>query len=239
MQDYLLFIDTEATGLPLKWTKPYTDSNNWPTAIQVAWIIFSKEGDELKRENFYVNNNDVPITQEAKLIHQLNENYLKENGVPREFIMQKLADDLKRYSPLMVGHFIALDFHILSADFVRSGLINPLKQLPLFCTMLASEKYSRKPWVKYLRLSAFFSELFNREMINAHNAMVDAETTSKCFFELQRRGDITEEMIARQQRKFGEQMELRSHFSRQRVKLFFVVGLLILLIILISYLIPE
>ena len=235
MQDYLLFIDTEATGLPLKWTKPYTDSNNWPTAVQVAWIVFNKAGQELKRENFYISNNDVPITRQAQQIHQLNADYLRENGMPRAFVMQKIAEDLQTYSPLIVGHFVALDFHILGADFARSGLSSPLMRFPLFCTMLASEKYSRKPWVKYLRLGEFFSELFHKEMINAHNAIVDAETTSLCFFELQKRGDITDEMIASQQHKFDVQLALKNKSSGYLwIKFLLLVGLLILIIMIVT-----
>lgn len=235
MQDYLLFIDTEATGLPVRWTKPYTDSNNWPTAIQVAWIIFNKAGKELKRENFYINNNDVPITQQAQQVHQLNEDYLRENGVPRELVMQKLADDLQKYVPLIVGHFVMLDVHILSADFVRSGVSSSFKQFPLFCTMLASEKYSKKPWVRYLRLNEFFVELFHQEMRNAHNAIADAETTSLCFFELQKRKEITEEMIASQQNKFTRQLALENDSSIYPwVKLLLIFGLLFFLMMIIT-----
>lgn len=35
-----LFIDTETTGLPKEYDAPYTDIDNWPRLVQLAWIVF-------------------------------------------------------------------------------------------------------------------------------------------------------------------------------------------------------
>ena len=34
-----LFFDTETTRLPLDYSAPSTDINNWPRLIQLSWII--------------------------------------------------------------------------------------------------------------------------------------------------------------------------------------------------------
>lgn len=44
LKDYLLFIDTEATGLPKKWNLPYNTPGNWPDAVQISWLLYTKEG---------------------------------------------------------------------------------------------------------------------------------------------------------------------------------------------------
>ena len=41
---YLIF-DTETTGLPKDWKKPYTDTDNWPRAIQIAWQLHDEMGE--------------------------------------------------------------------------------------------------------------------------------------------------------------------------------------------------
>ena len=35
-----LFIDTETTGLPKEYDAPYTDIDNWPRLVQLAWIVY-------------------------------------------------------------------------------------------------------------------------------------------------------------------------------------------------------
>ena len=32
--------DTETTGLPKEYDAPYTDIDNWPRLVQLAWIVY-------------------------------------------------------------------------------------------------------------------------------------------------------------------------------------------------------
>jgi len=233
MHDYLLFIDTETTGLPIDWSAPYSDTRKWPSALQVAWIVCSWEGNELKRENYYVRDGKVAIEPKSEKIHRLNAAFLQNNGKTQSWVMSRLADDLNKYQPLIIGHFVELDYHVLGADFHRCSISNPLKGLPLFCTMLASAKYIKKPWIKYLRLSELYTELFQEKLEGSHNAAVDVAATVRSFFEMQKRGDITEETIDRQQK----QLDRRAQFLRWEAK-YKQIGLflLMLFVFLIFYL---
>jgi len=233
MQEYLLFIDTETTGLPRKWTATYEAIHHWPSAVEVAWILYTRDGKELKRENFYVSNNDVPISSRALEIHGYHQLYLQEYGVPREQVMQKLGDDLKKYHPLVVGHFVTLDVHVLGADFFRCSMVNPLPKLPLFCTMVASGKYVKKPWMKYLRLGEFYEELFGEVLENTHNALVDAEATANIFFELTKRGEIDDRIILEQQ------PFITPGIPNRNKSFFIILCIIVLSIILVGYLIFQ
>jgi len=199
MHQHFLFIDTETTGLPKKWTSPYASITHWPSAVQISWVVCNRDGEELKRANFYINNNDVPIRAEAQKIHGLDAAYLSKHGTPRQAALQALMRDVEQYQPLVVGHFVLLDVRVLGADFYRCALDTPLDKAPLFCTMRASARYVRKPWMKYLRLNELYEELFNRKLPRLHHALTDAEATAACFFELMKRGEIDERAIARQQ----------------------------------------
>jgi DNA polymerase-3 subunit epsilon len=53
LNDYLLFIDTEASGLPLKWNLPYNADENWPHALQVSWLIYDKYNTLVKQQDHY------------------------------------------------------------------------------------------------------------------------------------------------------------------------------------------
>lgn len=235
MQEYLLFIDTETTGLPKKWTVGYSAEGNWPSAVQVAWIVFTREGTEVKRENFYINEIDLVISQQAQGIHHIDNAYLSAFGMRRCLVMEKLNDDLKQFKPLVIGHFVALDFHVLGADFYRCGLENPFSGLRLFCTMIASSKYVKAPWLKYLRLNELYHELFDIELEKVHNALIDAEATAKSYFELIKRKDITEETIAQQQTKLSKQLVIDGKSTNTlavSLILFLLVSILVFLLLI-------
>lgn len=234
MQEYLLFIDTEMTGLPKKWASDYTSIQRWPSAVQIAWVLCTTDGREVKTENFLISDNDVPVSSRARAIHGYHHSYLKQNGVPRKGVMQLLAADLATYHPLIVGHFVALDVHVLGADFFRCSIRNPFSGQPLFCTMLASTKYVTKPWMKYLPLEELYEELFGEALKGAHNALADAKATARSFFELLRRGEITEEAIVEQQQHFLE----KSIDENKSLRRF--IGLIIfILLLLIGYLVFQ
>ena len=199
MRDYLLFLDTEASGLPKKWNLPYSNSSNWPCAVQIAWVIYTKGGKLVKTENHFIGNGDIKISPSAIKVHGITRNFLKERGEIRNIVMQLFADDLMNYQPLVLGHFIEFDYHVASADFHRAGISNPLENLPTFCTMRASSRYVMDPSVGHLRLGELYSMLFDSKLENQHNALVDANATADCFFELINRGDITDEKIELQQ----------------------------------------
>ncbi|MBC7913064.1 MAG: 3'-5' exonuclease [Pyrinomonadaceae bacterium] len=200
MRDFLLFIDTEASGLPKKWNQPYSNSDNWPSAVQISWLIYKSDGSLIKTENHYIGDRDFDIKDSAIEIHGINREYLDVHGKNRKEVMQALADDLFYYQPLVTGHFMEFDYHVTSADFYRAGISNPLQLLPTFCTMLASSYYVRDPSVKYLRLGELYTTLFNEKLENQHNAQVDARATADCFFELLKRGEITDEIIEGQRK---------------------------------------
>ncbi|GEO03133.1 hypothetical protein AAE02nite_07970 [Adhaeribacter aerolatus] len=199
MRDYLLFIDTETSGLPKKWEVSYADQDNWPYSVQIAWVICNKNGQEIKRENHYIKADDFEISPAAYQIHGISKAFLQQHGKSRQTVLMRLQADLIQYQPLVVAHFLQLDFHMIGADFYRLGLENPLQELPKFCTMLATSKYVSNPKSKYLRLDRLYYILFQKDLKNQHEALTDATATAACFFEMLKLGDISEEKITRQQ----------------------------------------
>ncbi|WP_437919809.1 3'-5' exonuclease [Sphingobacterium sp. LRF_L2] len=202
MKDYLLFIDTETSGIPKRWNRPYSDQHNWPSVIQVAWIIYTLDGHEVKRMSSYIYENDIHISTDSYKVHGIQSTFLKDNGQRRKHILRKLAYDIKKYRPLIIGHFIELDVQVLSADFYRAQLQNPFIEQDFFCTMLDSKKYVINPSIEYLRLPQLFEQLFDERPTELHEAERDAEITAKCFFELVHRQEISRLDVAKQKDQF-------------------------------------
>lgn len=229
MTDYLLFIDTEASGLPKNWRLSYSAKNNWPFSVQISWIIYTKEGQKVKEENYFIKENDLKIAGSALKIHGITQSFLTANGSDRGEVMQKLSDDVQKFQPLIVGHFMEFDYHMAGVDFYRTGIENPLKKEMTFCTMRATAHFVKNPALKFLRLGELYEMLFNAALTNQHNALADATATSECFFELIRRGNINEETIINQQK------ETFNSYSKSKgtgciIPLFFILFLFFLIL---------
>ncbi len=230
MTDNLLFIDTEASGLPKKWNAPYSKVNNWPFSLQISWLVYKRNGTLVKKENHYISNNDFKIAPAAQQIHGITREFLARQGEPRHKVLELLAQDMQLYQPMLIGHFMELDFHVINADFFRSGVENPIINSPMFCTMIASKHLLRHPQNKYLRLGDLYEFLFNRPLLHQHDALVDASATADCFFALLKNGEIDDEYISRQQ-----SLKNNSHPFNHFIGWAVVLLILLLLIVLLTY----
>ncbi|MCW3105605.1 MAG: 3-5 exonuclease [Segetibacter sp.] len=227
MKDYLLFIDTEASGLPKNWNLPYDSVGNWPYCVQISWIIYTKDGREIKEENHYIKNNDFDIADSATKIHGITREFLNANGKCRKDILKLLTEDLLKYDSLIVGHFMQFDIHMLGADFFRAGMENPVKKECTFCTMLATTHLVKNPSVKFLRLEQLYKTLFNKTLENHHNAIVDAKATASCFFEMMKRREINEEIIEQQQKEVLKKDTLPDKYGCLPILVFIFLTVLI------------
>ncbi|MFD2969019.1 3'-5' exonuclease [Sphingobacterium bambusae] len=206
MKGYFLFIDTETSGIPKRWNKPYSDQLNWPSVIQLAWIIYTADGQEVKRVSKYIYEGDIQINAASQQVHGITADFLEKHGDRRKHILRKLAYDIKKYAPLIIGHFIELDIQVLSADYFRAQLQNPFPKQLFFCTMLESKKYAMNPAVEYLRLVQLHEQLFDIRPQDIHEAEHDAEITARCFFEMLQRNNITEQDLHMQQLEFSQKL---------------------------------
>ncbi|MBD2770424.1 3'-5' exonuclease [Hymenobacter sp. BT664] len=198
MKEYLLFVDTETSGVPRDWNKPYSSRDTWPHIAQLAWVVCTADGREVKAENHYIQPSDYDMDPASGSIHGLTLEFLRAHGQPRHAVMQRLQRDLLAYQPLVVAHFMQLDFHMMGVSFHRAGLANPLEQLPTFCTMRATGPLVRYPTQSFLRLGELYQRLFHEPLQREHDALADARATARCYFELRRQGTITDETVARQ-----------------------------------------
>jgi DNA polymerase-3 subunit epsilon len=201
LTDYLLFIDTETSGLPKNWRKPYSAEGNWPFCIQVAWIIYTKDRQVLKQENHFIKENDFKISKSATKIHGITHQFLEANGQSRNEVLEILSRDVIKFQPLVIGHFMEFDFKMLGVDFYRAEIENPIKKEMTFCTMLATTHMVKNPVVKFFKLGELYQVLFNTTLYNQHNALADAKATADCFFELVKRGEADDNTIAIQQKE--------------------------------------
>ncbi|MEQ8582801.1 MAG: 3'-5' exonuclease [Marinoscillum sp.] len=198
MQDYLLFVDTETSGIPHSLKSPISELDKWPFVLQLAWAVYDRSGALIKQENHYIYEDDISIRQSATRVHGITLEELKQKGEDRKAVMRQFTKDLRQYKPLLVGHFIEFDSKMLQVALLRSGMKNIITRYPVFCTMKATTEYARYPDHNYPKLDELYLRLFGRHMERQHDAAVDATATAACFWALYHKGELTRKLLAAQ-----------------------------------------
>lgn len=177
---------------------PISELDNWPFVLQLAWRVYSKTGELIKEENHFIWEPDIFIEEGSIDIHGITESDLRAKGEDRKAVMWLFLNDLKKYRPIIVGHFVEFDSKMLQVAFVRCGLQHNLRKYKHFCTMRVGKVYSRYINHDFPKLSELYFGLFGERMPAQHDAAIDARATARCFFELHRKGEITDDMLGTQ-----------------------------------------
>ncbi len=231
MQDFFLVIDTETSGRPKKWNAPYSDENAWPHVLQIAWIILDKNGNEVKKQNHYLNNTGFTIGEASKEIHHINDDLLAEKGEDRRLIFERLANDIAHYKPLIIAHFAELDYCMVEAECYRLALPSPLNGLSFFCTLKASSKYVKNPSFKFLKLNVLYKTLFKTRPENLHNALNDAQLTAEIFFYLLAKGEVSPQLIE----KHSQEIKTVKAKNYQNSDIYYVAFIIIIILSIATY----
>ena len=187
-----LFLDTETTGLPKRRNASYSDVDNWPRLVQLAWVTIDESGRELSAVEHIVKPDGFSIPSEASKIHGITTDMAKRSGTGLLEVLVEFASAVER-SSTVVAHNVDYDRPVLEAEFIRSGLQCFLGDKKLMCTKESSTEYCALPGpygYKWPTLDELHHKLFNTPMGAAHNALVDVRACMKCYFELENRGVI-------------------------------------------------
>ena len=190
-----LFFDTETTGITKNYKAPVSDSNNWPRLVQIAWLTYDKEENEIESHNYIIKPDQFHIPYEAAQVHGITTEIAQEKGEDLEKILNKFNESLKEAQTL-IAHNINFDEKIVRAEFFRKNLEDHVAPLPRICTMQTSTNYCQIPSqyhyskYKWPTLQELHQKLFSENFDNAHDALADIQACAKCFFELKKRNII-------------------------------------------------
>ncbi len=203
MQDYILFIDTETSNKPEKWSYPIQKTEKWPHILQISWIICDKKGDVLQARDFYIKpEKAIAISKDGYQLHGITQETLEKKGLSRKLILEALLTDIKQYQPLLVGHFLHFDLKMLEVEFFRAQMEHALLNSAKFCTMYYTRHLTRHMQKNYMRLNELHAYLTKKDVQNYHNAYADALATKACFFELIKREELHDTEFKEQEQYF-------------------------------------
>ena len=183
---YLLFFDTETTGLPKNWKAPISDTQNWPRLVQLAYHIYDDSGNIISENDFIIYPDGYSIPYDSTEIHGISDAQARASGKPIQNVLSNFLEALSS-SHTIVGHNINYDINVVGCEFIRNGLINPFENINKICTMESSTNFCaiNGPYgYKWPKLSELHFKLFGRYFEEAHNASIDIKATADCFWEL-------------------------------------------------------
>ncbi|MBY0245548.1 MAG: DNA polymerase III subunit alpha [Sphingobacteriaceae bacterium] len=204
---YLIF-DTETTGLPRNWNAPITDTDNWPRCIQIAWQLHDELGNLIEHKDYLVKPLGFNIPFDAEKIHGISTELAQEQGQDLAFVLADFNRVLGQ-TKFIVGQNLGFDINIMGCEFHRLGVENLMLSKPILdtCTETTAELLKlpggRGGKFKLPNLTELHSYLFGNPFNEAHNATADVEATTRCFFELVRRGVFTAEQLQADSEYYG------------------------------------
>ena len=187
-----LFFDTETTGLPKNWKAPVTDIHNWPRLVQLAYLLYDNDGNQISGGDFIIKPEGFIIPIEASRIHGISTEKANTEGQALLTVLQTFHD-LINQAEYLVAHNMSFDEKIVGAEFLRNKMQNTIPAKKKICTMHSTTdfcKISGPYGYKWPKLSELHYKLFKKGFDEAHNAAVDINATAKCFWELKRLGKI-------------------------------------------------
>lgn len=196
---YLIF-DTETTGLPKRWDAPFTDVDNWPRVIQIAWQLHDDMGQLLEHQDFLIQPDGFDIPYDAQRIHGISTALAQDQGLPLATVLARFKEALEK-TTFLVGQNLKFDLNVTGAEFERLQLANTLQQLPVLdtCTEHTAQMLKlpggRGGKFKLPTLTELHEFLFQEPFDEAHNATADVAATARCFFELVRRNSFTQAQL--------------------------------------------
>jgi DNA polymerase III subunit epsilon len=191
---FLLFFDTETTGLPRNWNAPLHDLDNWPRMVQLAWILCDEAGNELASANRIILPQGFLIPPEASRVHGITTERALAEGISLATAIDEVLPHIVK-ARCIVAHNIAFDEKILGAECLRLERPFPFEKKLMRCTMKESTDYCGLPGrygrYKYPSLTELHRKLFQKAIRDAHNALADVAACKAAFYELRSRGIIT------------------------------------------------
>jgi len=194
-----LFFDTETSGFISK-KIPLDDIDNAYT-VQLAAILSDK--DRIYQElNLMIRADGRKMNPFAQDVHGISAETSNIGGITEAQVLDMFAV-LLNFNPTKVCHNIVFDLGHLDAilarntdvlsDFTRSRYY---LDLPEVCTMKSTIDFCNLPFPsgkkgkKFPKLEELYFILFEEELQDAHDALIDVRATRRCYYKLIEEGII-------------------------------------------------
>ena len=198
----VLIFDVETTGLLPKNIKN-EEIEKYPYIIQLSYILFEKDINKIveKFDNYIILKRRIKI---PKIVTDLT-GITKENclsGVTIHTVLSNIYNAMEK-ADVIVAHNIEFDSRMLMVELERNNIMlnatnpevfNIVRNLEKknYCTMMNGKLVCKikaltkggKEYIKWPKLIELYRKLFNGEVDNLHNSLVDALVCLRCYLKM-------------------------------------------------------
>jgi len=183
-----LVFDCETTGFVDFKAPPHADSQ--PRLVQLACILFSKEGEAQSELSLLIRPDGWIIPQAAASVHGITTERASMNGIPLHVALMCFHQLAKR-AQTIVAFNMAYDEPVITGECWRTSMPHPFRSDNKFCAMLGCKNILKLPGkfqgdYKWPKLSEAYRHFFNEDFDRAHDAMADVRATAKIVLELKK-----------------------------------------------------
>ena len=150
--------------------------------VQISWAIHDARGECLHYDDYLIQPKGFEVTDVHYQVHGISTQLAKSEGVPVEQALKTFAKDLKKID-YVVGHFVAFDVGVITAECFRLGLPHPFEARPNNSRLLDSKSQQLKKMAgkrarKGPGLMRLHRMLFQESIQDKHNATRDVVATA-------------------------------------------------------------
>ncbi|MGB0863534.1 MAG: exonuclease domain-containing protein, partial [Saprospiraceae bacterium] len=168
------------------------DLNNWPRMVQIAWMMYDDDGNQIDVQNHIIIPEGYRIPLASTKIHGISTERAMTEGVDLKMVLERFSESLQK-THTVVAHNISFDEKIVGAEFLRKMVAHDFFDKKQFCTMKSTANICKLPGkygYKWPSLDELHTFLFNERFENQHDALADIIATARSFWELKKRGII-------------------------------------------------
>ena len=186
---YIVF-DTETTGKAKNFNAPFTDFDNWPRMVQLAWIVYDKDGNKVSTHDYIIKPDGFEIPLEVVAIHGITTEKAEREGKPLKQVLDVFRKAISE-NDYLIAHNITFDEGVVGCEYARLGEDSPIVDIEKIDTVEQTKNFCKLPGkgeYKFPKLEELHFKVFGKYFQHAHNALYDVDALGRCFFELQRIG---------------------------------------------------
>ena len=187
-----LILDTETNGLPdyrLRADDPAAPHLAAAAMIRVA-LDEHGDGEIAEATMLYVKPDGWTMTAEAQAVNGLTDDFLHVNGLPVGDVLD-VYEGFVRSGCIVAAYNARHDCKIMRGAFRRAGRDDLFETTLNTCCMMAVRRLDSFPGVRgWPKLEVAYQTVAGRPLVNAHNAMADAEACLVILRALIRKGAL-------------------------------------------------
>lgn len=179
----LLVFDIEITGLPENWQVPYTDVENWPRLVSMAWTFMNGKGKRGATRSYIVKPDGYEIPKLAAKVHEISTKKALKEGTPLDYVLADFAQCLE-WADLVLAHNLEFKETVVRCEAYRLGREMPFEDSTRVCTMKSTKRTCRiilpdLSGYKYPTFGQLYSHCFRRGYGRPHEAVNDVDAVAE------------------------------------------------------------